>query len=80
MARDGSVAADQLRSFVERVERLDEDIRNLNTDKRDVYAEAKAHGYDVKTMKKVVALRRQTPADRQEADFLLDTYRAALGL
>ncbi|MGE0253727.1 MAG: DUF2312 domain-containing protein [Alphaproteobacteria bacterium] len=80
MARDGSIAADQLKSFVERVERLEEDRRNLATDIKDVYSEAKATGFDVKTMRTVVRLRRMTPADRQEADFLLDTYKAALGM
>ncbi|MBM3560616.1 MAG: DUF2312 domain-containing protein [Alphaproteobacteria bacterium] len=80
MARDGSIAADQLKSFVERVERLEEDRRNLGTDIKDVYSEAKATGFDVKTMKAVVRLRRLSPADRQEADLLLDTYKAALGM
>jgi uncharacterized protein (UPF0335 family) len=77
---EGNVAADQLRLFVERIERLEEDIRGGNQDKSEVYKEAKANGYDVPTMKRVVALRRMETHTRQEADALLETYRQALGL
>jgi uncharacterized protein (UPF0335 family) len=77
---DGTVAADQLRLFIERVERLEEEKKGISDDIKDVYAEAKANGYDTKTMRKVVALRRLETHVRQEADALLDTYRAALGL
>ena len=77
---DGTVAADQLRLFIERVERLEEEKKGIADDIRDVYAEAKANGYDTKTMRKVVALRRLETHVRQEADALLETYRAALGL
>jgi len=77
---DGTVAADQLRLFIERVERLEEEKKGITDDIKDVYAEAKANGYDTKTMRKVVALRRLETHVRQEADALLDTYRAALGL
>lgn len=75
-----NVAADQLRLFIERMERLDEEVKGLNDDRRDVYAEAKANGFDVKTMKHIVALRRMETHQRQEADALPETYRAALGL
>jgi uncharacterized protein (UPF0335 family) len=77
---DGNVAADQLRLFIERVERLEEEKKGISDDIKDVYAEAKANGYDTKTMRKVVALRRLETHVRQEADALLETYRAALGL
>ena len=76
----GNVSADQLRLFIERVERLDEERRGITDDIRDVYAEAKANGYDTKTMRKVVALRRMEKHARDEADALLETYRNALGL
>jgi len=77
---DGNVAADQLRLFIERVERLEEEKKGISDDIKDVYAEAKANGYDTKTMRKVVALRRLETHVRREADALLETYRAALGL
>jgi uncharacterized protein (UPF0335 family) len=77
---EGNVAADQLRLFIERIERLEEEKKAMADDIRDVYAEAKANGYDTKTMRKVVALRKMETHVRQEADALLETYRAALGL
>ncbi|MEO5773763.1 MAG: DUF2312 domain-containing protein [Sphingomicrobium sp.] len=77
---EGTVAADQLRLFIERIERLEEEKKAMADDIRDVYAEAKANGYDTKTMRKVVALRKMESHVRQEADALLETYRTALGL
>lgn len=77
---EGNVAADQLRLFIERIERLEEEKKGIADDVRDVYAEAKSNGYDTKTMRKIVALRRMEAHVRQEADALLDTYRNALGL
>ena len=77
---EGVVAADQLRLFIERIERLEEEKKGIADDIKDVYAEAKANGYDTKTMRKVVSLRRMETHVRQEADALLETYRAALGL
>jgi uncharacterized protein (UPF0335 family) len=77
---DGTVAADQLRLFIERIERLEEEKKGIADDIKDVYAEAKANGYDTKTMRRVVALRRLETHTRQEMDALLDTYRQALGL
>ncbi len=77
---EGNVAADQLRLFIERIERLEEEKKGIADDVRDVYAEAKSNGYDTKTMRKIVALRRMESHVRQEADALLDTYRNALGL
>ena len=77
---EGIVAADQLRLFIERIERLEEEKKGIADDVRDVYSEAKSNGYDTKTMRKIVALRRMETHVRQEADALLDTYRTALGL
>jgi uncharacterized protein (UPF0335 family) len=77
---DGNVAADQLRLFIERIERLEEEKKGMADDVKDVYAEAKANGYDTKTMRKIVALRRLEKHARDEADALLETYRTALGL
>lgn len=75
-----SVTADQLRQFIERVERLEEEKKGINDDIRDVYSESKSQGYDVKIMKQIVRLRKMEDHDRQEFDALLDTYKAALGL
>ncbi len=77
---DGAVAADQLRLFIERIERLEEEKKGIADDVRDVYAEAKANGYDTKTMRGIVRLRKMETHVRQEADALMDTYRQALGL
>ena len=77
---DGNVAAEQLRLFIERIERLEEEKKGMADDVKDVYAEAKANGYDTKTMRKIVALRRLEKHARDEADALLETYRTALGL
>ena len=77
---EGTVAADQLRLFIERIERLEEEKRAFADDIKDVYAEAKANGYDKKIMRQVVRLRRMETHARQEADALLETYRQALGL
>ncbi|HEY5458442.1 MAG TPA: DUF2312 domain-containing protein [Sphingomicrobium sp.] len=77
---EGNVAADQLRLFIERIERLEEEKKGIADDVKDVYAEAKANGYDTKTMRAIVRLRRMETHVRQEADALLETYRSALGL
>src|ERR1043166_3682477 len=77
---EGTVAADQLRLFIERIERLEEEKKGIADDIRDVYAEAKANGYDTKTMRAIVRLRKMETHARQEADALLETYRQALGL
>src|SRR6266581_9611777 len=77
---EGTVAADQLRLFIERIERLEEEKKGIADDVRDVYAEAKANGYDPKIMRMIVRLRRMETHTRQEQDAVLDTYRAALGL
>ena len=77
---EGSIAADELRLLIERIERLEEEKKAMADDIRDVYAEAKARGYDPKTMRSVVRLRKMENHVRQEAEALLDTYKAALGL
>ena len=77
---EGTVAADQLRLFIERIERLEEEKKGIADDVRDVYAEAKSNGYDTKTMRAVVRLRKLEAHTRQEMDALLETYRSALGL
>lgn len=74
------IAADQLRLFIERVERLEEEKKGMLDDIRDVYFEAKSNGYDTKTMRAVVKLRRMEKHHRDEAEALLETYKAALGL
>lgn len=79
-AGGGTVAAGQLRSIVERIERLAEDKAEVLEAIKEVYAEAKGNGFDVKTLRKVVALRRQTSAERDEAAAMLDLYCEALGM
>ena len=78
MADVGGIAADQLRSLIERIERLEEEKAVLATDIREVYAEAKAHGFDPKIMRQVVRLRKMEVADRQEQEALLDLYLVAV--
>jgi len=79
MPDGGGVAADRLKSFIERIERLEEEKKNLTADIREVYAEAKSSGFDTKTMRKVVALRKLDTSERQEQEALLETYLRALG-
>ena len=76
----GQVAQDRLRSFIERIERLEEEKPVLMADIKEVYAEAKGAGCDPKTMRKVIRLRKMDESDRQEEEFLLDTYLSALGM
>ena len=75
-----NVAAEQLRLFIERIERLEEEKKGMADDIRDVYTEAKSQGYDSKTMRAIVRLRKMEKAAREEAEALLETYKAALGL
>jgi len=76
----GGVAAGQLRSFVERIERLEEEKKALAGDIKEVYAEAKGNGFDTKIMRKVISIRKMEDAERQEQESLLDLYMAALGM
>ncbi len=80
MTDGGGIAAQRLRSFIERVERLEEEKAALAADIREVYAEAKGDGFDVKTMRQIVRLRKLDSSDRAEQEALLDLYKAALGL
>lgn len=73
-------AKDQLRSLIERVERLEEEKAALTADIREVYSEAKGHGFDTKIMRQVVRLRKLDRADRQEQEAILDLYMSALGM
>jgi uncharacterized protein (UPF0335 family) len=77
---EGSIAADELRLLIERIERLEEEKKAIADDVKDVYAEAKARGYDAKAMRTIVRLRKMETHDRQEMEAILDTYKAALGL
>ena len=76
---EGSVAADELRLLIERIERLEEEKKGIADDVKDVYSEAKARGYDSKIMRQIVRLRKMETHDRQEMEAILDTYKAALG-
>ncbi len=80
MTEPGGIAAQRLRAFIERIERLEEEKAALAADIREVYAEARGDGFDAKTMRQVVRLRKLESAERQEQQALLDLYKAALGL
>ena len=75
-----NVSAEQLRQFIERIERLEEEKRGFADDIKDVYAEAKSTGFDSKTMRAIIRLRKMEKHHRDEADALMETYRKALGL
>jgi len=74
-----TVAGERLRSFIERVERLEEEKAAITNDAKEVYAEAKGEGYDVKILRQVVRIRKMDRAERQEQEALLDLYLSALG-
>jgi uncharacterized protein (UPF0335 family) len=80
MAGKGTIQADRLKSFIERIERLEEERTATSGDIREVYAEAKSAGYDTKVMRQIVRLRKMDAADRQEQEALLDVYLQAIGL
>jgi uncharacterized protein (UPF0335 family) len=73
-------AKDQLKAFIERVERLEEEKKTISDDIRDVYAEAKGNGYDVKALRTIVRLRKQDSDERKEQEAILETYMHALGM
>lgn len=77
---DTSVARDQLRSIVERIERLEEEKQAIADDIKEVFAEAKGNGFDVKTLRTVVRMRKIEAAERQEQEAMLDLYMSALGM
>jgi uncharacterized protein (UPF0335 family) len=80
LSEGGTVASRQLRSFVERIERLEEEKKTISDDIRDVYAESKANGFDVKALRAVIRLRKQDAQERSEQQMILDTYLHALGM
>lgn len=75
-----NISAEQLRLLIERIERLEEEKRGIADDIKDVYGEAKSTGFDVKTMRSIIKLRKMEKHHRDEAEALLETYKAALGL
>ncbi len=80
MAEVGGIAGDHLRSFIERIERLEEEKAALAADIKDVYAEAKGTGFDVKIMRQLIRLRKMEDHDRTEQEEILDLYKRALGM
>jgi len=80
MAKAGGVAGDHLKSFIERIERLEEEKKALGDDIRDVYSEAKANGFEVKIMRQIVKIRKMDKDELDEQEALLDTYLLALGM
>ena len=79
-AKNIGLAADRLRSLIERIERLEEERTAIGSDVRDIFAEAKSAGFDAKIMRAIIKLRKMNAADRDEQEFLLETYRKALDL
>ena len=75
-----NVAADELRSFIERIEQLDAEKRDLAEQQKEVMAEAKGRGYDTKVMRKVIALRKRKPDEIAEEEAIMDMYKSALGM
>ncbi|MBQ4084855.1 MAG: DUF2312 domain-containing protein [Alphaproteobacteria bacterium] len=76
----GNVDSARLTSYFDRIERLEEEVKELRADIRDVYSEAKGNGFDPKVMRQVLRLKKMNPADRAETEFLMESYKAALGL
>ena len=74
------IDASKLLSYVERVERLNEEVKALQTDIKEIYDEAKSNGYDLQALKAIIALRKLDEAEREEAETVLDVYKAALGM
>jgi uncharacterized protein (UPF0335 family) len=80
MADPQGVARDQLKSFIERIERLEEEKKTIADDIKDVYGEAKGTGFDTKILKKIIAIRKQDRDERMEQEAILETYMIALGM
>ena len=78
MGAPGEIAGDQLRTIVERIEQVEEEIKELNEAKREIFAEAKSNGFDVKIVRQVIRVRKEDEKKRDEADMLLDTYLQAI--
>lgn len=79
-AEVGGIAKDRLHSLIERIERLEEEKKGIQSDIRDIFAEAKNAGFDVKAMRTVLKLRKMSVADREEQELVIDTYRKALDM
>ena len=79
-AETGGIAADRLRSIVDRIERLEEEKKALASDIKDIYAEAKSAGFDVKVLRQLIRVRKQEAAEVEEQETMLDVYRRALGM
>jgi len=80
MSDVGGVSGERLRSFVERIERLEDEKKALSEDIREVYSEAKGTGFDVKVLRQVIRLRKMDASDRSEMEEVLDVYKRALGM
>jgi uncharacterized protein (UPF0335 family) len=78
--KTGGIAADRLRSLVDRIERLEEERKALGNDIKDIYAEAKSAGFEVKVLRQLIRIRKQEAAEVEEQETLLDLYRRALGM
>jgi len=78
--RAEQIAKDQLKSIIERIERLEEEKKAISDDIRDVYAESKGNGYDVKALRTIVRMRKEEPIERQAFETVLETYMQALGM
>ncbi len=78
--KPAGIAVDRLRSLVERIERLEEERKALSSDIKDIYAEAKSAGFDVKVLRELIRVRKQEPAQVEERETMLDIYRRALGM
>ena len=76
----GGIPTDRLRSLVERIERLEEERKGLSNDIKDIYAEAKSAGFDVKVLRQLIKDRKKEPAELEEAETLLEVYKRALGM
>jgi len=75
-----NIAADRLRSLVDRIERLEEERKALGSDIKDIYSEAKSAGFDIKVLRQLIRIRKQEPAEIEEQETLLDLYRRAIGM
>lgn len=80
IGHNSGITAGQLKSIIERVERITEEKAGLSADIREIYAEAKGNGFDAKIIRMLVRLRKMNPSDRAEQDALLETYKSALGM
>jgi len=80
MVQTDSVAADQLKTIIERIERLEEEKAGISGDIKEIYAEAKGNGFDVKVIRKIISLRKKDYSERQEEEAILELYMQALGM